>query len=209
MKLLQRSGPKQRAGHKHGATRPMAHPTLIRLSLCAAPSVTTQLYTLKRAAPIPDLLDRRGPRPHGVEALSQPPLVLFGLALVVLEHLLDLGVVGGGDYGVEHGRDVALHGVRVLHVVDQLLLQPIVDHASYLLVGSQSLPSSVDTPGCRPENNLASHPLMNRGVAASLFGVLPLPGGRIPVVFVDLGAQLRVQTDVGIQLWAPVYLLLA
>jgi len=38
---------------------------------------------------------------------------------------------------------------------------------------------------------------------------LPLPGGRIPVVFVDLGAQLRVQTDVGIQLRAAVYLLLA
>jgi hypothetical protein len=37
---------------------------------------------------------------------------------------------------------------------------------------------------------------------------LPLPGGRIPVVFVDLGAQLRVQTDVGIQLRAAVYPLL-
>jgi hypothetical protein len=41
-----------------------------------------------------------------------------------------------------------------------------------------------------------------------VFGVPPLPRGRLPLVFIDLGAQLRVQTDVGIQLWAPVYLLL-
>src|ERR687889_761763 len=39
--------------------------------------------------------------------------------------------------------------------------------------------------------------------------VSTLPGGRIPVVLVDLGAQLRVQTDVRIQLRAPVYPFLA
>jgi hypothetical protein len=69
-----------------------------------------------------------------VEALAQPPLVLLGLALVLLEHLLDLGVVGGCDHGVEHRRHVLLHGVGVLDVLDQLLLQLRVGHASYLLV---------------------------------------------------------------------------
>src|SRR5215210_283944 len=32
MKLLKRSGPKKRASHKHGATKPMGHPTPIRIS---------------------------------------------------------------------------------------------------------------------------------------------------------------------------------
>src|SRR5829696_1445803 len=82
-----------------------------------------------------DCLGRRGARPHGIESLAQPPLVLFGLLLVVLEHLGDLGIVGGGDHRGEHRRDVLLHGMGVLDVLDQLLLQLVVWYASYLLVG--------------------------------------------------------------------------
>jgi hypothetical protein len=54
--------------------------------------------------------------------------VALGLLLVVLEHLGELGVVGGGDHRVEHPGDVLLHGVGVLDVVDQLLVELVVGH---------------------------------------------------------------------------------
>ena len=60
-------------------------------------------HALKERGTYPsECLGRRGAPSHGIESLAQPPLMLLGLLLVVLEHLGDLGIVGGRDHRGEH-----------------------------------------------------------------------------------------------------------
>jgi hypothetical protein len=54
----------------------------------------------------------------------------------LVRRLLDLGIIGCGDHGVDHLEVVLLHGVGVLDVVGELLSKLVVGHASHLLSGS-------------------------------------------------------------------------
>src|SRR5215203_6375715 len=112
--------------------------------LCGV-AVSCVLAGLVTPGHVPHALKERGPHrlgllacggspTHGVQSLAQAPLVLLGLTFVVLQHLLDLGIVGGGDHGVDHLEVVLLHGVRVLDVIGQLRLELVIGHVRFLLV---------------------------------------------------------------------------
>src|SRR5215211_8362131 len=101
------------------------------LARLVAPGLVAHALQERRSHRL-SLLARRSAAPQGVQPLTHAPLVLLGLAPVLLEHTLDLRVVGGGDHGVDHLKVVLLHGVCVLDVVRELLIELVVGHACLL-----------------------------------------------------------------------------